>query len=180
MVKRAYPPGPKKKRRGKGLSEYGRQLQEKQKLRHWYGLEERQFAKYVKAALATRRKDEDASAILIKSLESRLDNVVYRMAMASSRVQARQLVTHGHFLVNGRKVDVPSYAVKKNDVIKLSAKTLEEKSSEALVARFKKAQPPVWLVVDAEKVEAKVIGHSTFEQAAPPVEMSLIFGFYSK
>ncbi|MFH1451387.1 MAG: 30S ribosomal protein S4 [bacterium] len=180
MIKKAYPPGPKKKRRGRGLSEYGRQLKEKQKLRHWYGLEERQFARYIKAALATRKKEEDAATVLIKVLESRLDNTVFRMGLASSRVQARQLVTHGHFSINGRKVDIPSYLVKKGDIIKFSPQTLQKESSAALLARIKKAQPPVWLVLDVEKAEAKVVGQSTFELAAPPVDMALIFGFYSK
>jgi len=112
MVKRPYPPGMKAKKVKRTVTEYGKELREKQKLKKWYILREKQFSKYVEEVLEKRGKTGDAGVLLIKKLETRLDNVVFRMGFASSRVQARQFVSHGHFLVNGKLIDVPSYHVK--------------------------------------------------------------------
>ena len=122
MVKRPYAPGLKGKRRKRAPSEYAKELREKQKLKIWYGLGERQFKRYVKEILEKSRKrkeseSEDASITFIKRLESRLDNVAFRLGIVSSRALARQLVSHGYFKVNNRFVDIPSYRVKKGDVI---------------------------------------------------------------
>jgi len=162
-------------------SEYGRQLLEKQKLKEEYGLREKQFKRYVKEVLKERGHVEDAGAELVKRLESRLDNVVWRLGFARSRRHARQLVSHGHFLVNGRKVNIPSYRVKKGDVV--SVKEQKKKKTffkEALIA-LKKVEVPSWLKLDREKAEGKVVGEPTPEDAGvSTTEISSIFEFYSR
>jgi small subunit ribosomal protein S4 len=162
------------------LSEYGKELREKQKLKAWYNLEERQFKKYVKEVLEKRGRVEDAGALLIKKLESRLDNVIFRLGFAASRSQARQLVSHGFFLVNNRRVDVPSFQVKKGDQIKISPTKLKKGIFQNLELTLKKHQPPSWLKLDPKKFEAQVIGEPSVEEAAPPAELSSIFEFYSR
>ena len=112
MVKRPYPPGQKRKRRKGSPSEYAIQLGEKQKLKIWYNLAERQFKNYIKKVLEKRARIEDAASELIRILESRLDNVVFRLGFTPSRAQSRQLVSHGFFLVNGKPINIPSYSLK--------------------------------------------------------------------
>jgi small subunit ribosomal protein S4 len=181
MIKRAYPPGQRGKRRKVGgISEYGKELQEKQKLKKWYNLDERQFKKYVKEVLAFRGKVEDATSLLIEKLEMRLDNVVFRLGLASSRSQARQLVSHGHFLVNGKRVNIPSFQVKKGDKISLHPRFLKSKFFKDLQPKLKRQRPPSWLVFNLEKLEAEVKGLPTIEEAAPPAEISSIFEYYSR
>lgn len=180
MVKRPYPPGPKRKRRVRESSEYGKELREKQKLKNWYNLRERQFRKYVREVLKKRGKTEDAPTILIKILESRLDNVVLKLGFGSSRAKARQLVSHGHFLVNNKSVDIPSYQVKKGNVISLKANSRKKNNFQNLPILLKKYSPPSWLSLNSEKLEGKVIGEPGLEEAALPAEISSIFEFYSK
>jgi len=180
MTRKPYPPGAKKKRKGRSLSEYGKELKEKQKLRNWYGLEEKQFKKYVKEVLEKRGGTEDAGALLIKKLESRLDNVVFKLGFSSSRSHAKQSVSHGHFLVNSRKVDIPSYSLKKGDVVALSQKSQKKASYQNLPNILKKYAPPSWLQLDAEKMEGKIIGEPSLAEVSPPAEISVIFEFYSR
>ena len=180
MVKRAYAPGPKKKRRSKGLSEYGKEQKEKQKLKRWYNLDERQFSRYVKEVLKGHKKTEDAETALIKILESRLDNVVFRLGFASSRPQARQMVSHGHFLVNERRTNIPGYFLKKDDKVRVLPSFLKKAVFSNLATDLKKRQPPSWLSIDINQLEAKVVASPSLEEAAPPVDISLVFGFYSK
>lgn len=180
MVKRPYPPGPRKKRPTRGSSEYGKELREKQKLKNWYNLRERQFRKYVKEVLEKRGKTEDAPTILIKILESRLDNVVFKLGFSSSRAKAKQLVSHGHFLINGKSVDIPSYHVKKGDIISLKTNSRRKNNFQNLSTLLKKYRPPSWISLDSEKLEGKVIGEPSLEEATPPAEISSIFEFYSK
>jgi len=181
MVKKAYPPGlRRRKRRVRGFSEYGKELNEKQKLKNWYNLKERQFRKYVKGVLQKRGKVEDETLLLIKTLESRLDNVVFRLGFAKSRPQAKQLVSHGHFLVNGKSIDAPSYPVKKGDIITLKPQKVKKNIFQNLKNLLKKYKPPAWLELNVEKLEGKVIGEPSLEEAAPPVEISAIFEFYSR
>lgn len=179
IIKRPYPPGIKKKRRGGGLSEYGKELREKQKLRFWYGLEEKQMKNYVKDILAKRGK-EDAELALINKLESRLDNVIFRLGFASSRAQARQLVNHGFFAVNNKKTNYPSYQVKKGDVISINPSSQKKNIFKDLKIKIKKYKTPSWITLDAEKLEGKIAGKPTLEEAAPPAEISAIFEFYSR
>ncbi len=180
MVRRPYPPGVKGKRRKGPLSEYGKELQEKQKLKNWYNLRERQFKNYVKEVLNKGEKGKNMEDLLIEKLESRLDNVVFRIGFASSRNQARQLVSHGHFLVNNKKVNIPSYQVKKGDRISLNPKAKEREIFRNISIILKKQKVPSWLKIDVDKLEAEVKGFPTFEEAAPPVEISSIFEFYSR
>ena len=180
MLRRPYPPGQKGKRRPTPLSEYGKQLREIQKLKSWYNLRERQFKKYVKEVLAKRGKVEDLGEILIRLLEKRLDNVIFRLGFASSRAQARQLVNHAHFLVNGRSVDIPSYQVRKGDVISIKPQKMKKANFQNLKNLLKKHTPPSWLQLDVEKLEGKVIGEPTLQEAAPPAEISSIFEYYSR
>jgi len=180
MVRRPYPPGQKGKRRPTPLSEYGKQLREIQKLKSWYNLRERQFKKYVKEVLAKRGKVEDLGEILIRLLEKRLDNVIFRLGFATSRAQARQLVNHGHFLVNKRSVNIPSYQVRKGDVISIKPQKVKRANFQNLKNLLKKHNLPSWLRLDLEKLEGKVIGEPTLEEAAPPVEISSIFEYYSR
>ena len=180
LLRKPYPPGPKRKGRFKQLSEYGKELQEKQKLKNWYNLRERQFAKYVKDILKRRGKVEDASSTLIQRLESRFDNVVFRLGFASSRVQARQFVSHGHFLINGKVVSKPSFQLKKGDRVAVKPLSLKKKNIEKVVPSLKKYQPPAWLKLNPETLEAEVAGVPNLTEAAPPAELSTIFEFYSR
>ena len=180
MVKKPYPPGQKRKRRPTPLSEYGKELREKQKLKNWYNLGERQFKNYVKKVLTKRQKVEDPATLLIKSLETRLDNVIFRLGFVNSRALAKQLVSHGHFLVNGKSIDTPSYLVKKGDIISIKPSKIKKVIFQNLKNLLKKYKPPSWLELNINKLEGKVIGEPSLEEAAPPVEISSIFEFYSR
>ena len=180
MVRKAYPPGLRGKRRIKALSEYGKELREKQKLKNWYNLKERQFRKYVKEVLEKRGRVKDTAVSLVKTLESRLDNVIFRLGFANSRVQAKQFISHGHFLVNGKSIDTPSYQLKKGDIVALKPQKIKKTIFQNLKNLLKKHKTPSWLELDAEKLEGKVIGEPTIEEVAPPVEISAIFEFYSR
>jgi len=184
MIKKAYPPGLIKKKRGRPLSEYGKELREKQKLRNWYGLRERQFSKYAKDVLDRTRRassaDENPAELLIRKLETRLDNIVFRLGFSVNRTQARQMVSHGEFLVNNKKVDIPSFSVKKGDKISFSPKFQKKEIFKRLDVSLKKYETPKWLKLDKKKVEGEVIGLPTLVEASPPAEISSIFEFYSR
>ena len=180
MVKRPYPPGQKRKRKKGAPSEYGKELREKQKLKNWYHLRERQFKNYVKEVLEKKGKIENADEVLIKNLESRLDNVVLRLGFTTSRAQARQLVSHGYFLVNGKPTNIPSRRLKKGDVVSLKPQKEKKNIFKNLKNLLKKNKPPKWLQLDVEKLEGKVIGEPSLEEVAPPVEIPVIFEFYSR
>lgn len=180
MIKRAYPPGQKRKKRPTPPSEYGKALREKQKLKNWYNLKERQFKNYVKKILKRRGRVKNTSSLLIKILESRLDNVVFRLGFANSRTQAQQLVSYSHFLVNGKSINIPSYLVKKGDIVTLKPQKAKKTIFQNLKNLLKKYKTSSWLVLDAEKLEGKIVGEPSLEEAAPPVEISAIFEFYSR
>lgn len=180
MIKRPYVPGPKKKRRFSSVSEYAKELKEKQKLKNWYNLSEKQFSNYVKKILAKKGGVENASVLLIQNLESRLDNVVFRLGFALSRSQAKQLVSHGHFLVNGKPTDVPSYRLKKGDVVSIKPTKTKKSIFQNVKNLLKKTKVPVWLHLDVEKAEGKIINDPTLEESETPVEVSAIFEFYSR
>ena len=151
--RRPYAPGMHGQQRKK-LSEYGIQLREKQKAKRFYGVLESQFRKYYEMAI---RKKGITGEILLQILESRLDNVVYRLGFGTSRDEARQLVTHGHFLVNGRRVNIPSYLVKEGDVIEVAEKSRKlERFKEILDITGGKVVPK-WLEVDLENMKGRVI-----------------------
>ena len=180
FVKRAFAPGPQKKRRGGAPSEYKKSLVEKQTLKKQYGLSEKQFKRYVTETLTRMDKVDDVSAELIRKLETRLDNVIFRLGFGKTRAQARQMVSHGYFKVNGKAVNIPSYKVEKDDIIAVKenkkAKTIFKNIAEDL----KRKETPVWLSIDKAKLEAKVTGEPSLEEVKPPVEISLIFEFYSR
>ncbi len=180
MIKKPYPPGQKGKRKPSPLSEYGKELREKQILKNWYNLKEKQFRKYVKEILRRRHRAEDVADFLIKKLESRLDNVVFRLGFVSSRAQARQLISHGHFLVNDKKINIPAYQLKKGDKITISDMARKKTIFQNLSTLIKKRKPPSWLQLNVEKLEGKMIGQPSLEEAMPPVEISSIFEFYSR
>lgn len=173
LIKKPYPPGLKKKRRAAALSEYGKELREKQKLRNWYNLKESQFRKYV--------KENPSPSLLIQKLESRFDNVILRLGFAGSRAQARQFVFHGHFLINGKPVNIPSYQLKKGDKITVRPASQKKKIFSNLTPLLKKHQTiPTWLKLNAEKLAGEVTGIPTLEEAIPPAEISTIFEYYSR
>ncbi len=168
-----------RKRRPTPLTEYGRMLREKQELKAIYGLRETQFKRYVREVLKRRGK-EDIANLLIQNLESRLDNVVFRLGFAKTRAQARQMVSHGHFLVNDRRVTVPSLQVKLGDKISIRPGSRNKEIFKDLQERLKKHQEPKWLSLDKEKLEAKVLSKPTLAEANLAVQIPLIFEFYSK
>lgn len=176
LERRPYPPGQHGQKRAK-KTEYGLLLREKQKLRRIYGVLESQFRRYF--AEAERRKGVTGEILLVL-LERRLDNVVYRMGFANSRNQARQLVRHGHVIVNGRKVNIPSYQVKVGDVIKIKEKSREIPFLKEALEGIARRGIPSWLEVDAERLEGRIKAMPTREEIAIPVQEQLIVEFYSK
>ena len=178
ILRKPYPPGNKSKSR-RGSSEYGKQLKEKQKLKNWYNLREGQFKKYVQEVLDKRGQVQDAGALLMKKLVSRLDSVVFRLGFANSRAKARQLVNHGHFLINGKKIDIPSYQVRIGDKITLREASKKKPGFENVITAMKKQTFPPWVEFDAQKLEAKVISEP-LEESEIPAEISTIFEFYSR
>lgn len=174
--RRAYAPGQHGQSRKK-VSEYGLQLRAKQQARRYYGIQEGQFHKYF---LMAERKQGMTGENLLRICESRLDNVVYLLGWANSRAEARQLVTHGHYLVNGKKVDIPSYLLKEGDSLAIKAKSKESDKFVTVLENNQSRPVPKWLDVDREKAEGKVLNLPEREQIEVPVEEHLIVEFYSK
>ncbi|MFZ5897653.1 MAG: 30S ribosomal protein S4 [Bacillota bacterium] len=175
--RRPTPPGAKAHGRRAKATEYGIQLREKQKVRRIYGVLETQFRNYFAKA---ERQPGITGDNLLRLLERRLDNVVYRLNLAGSRFEARQLVRHGHFLVNGRKVDIPSYLVKANDVITVRERSKSSPRIQELLERAAENTPPAWLEYDAAKAQGRVVALPTREQIDIPVKESLIVELYSR
>lgn len=176
VERRNYAPGQHGQGRSK-ISDYGLQLREKQKLRKMYGILERQFRGYFK--MAERQKGVTGENLL-QILERRLDNIVYRMGFASSRNLARQLVTHRHFKVNGRNVNIPSYLLKVGDAVEIKKK--ERKIPQVLesIARMEGKGLPPWLEFDREKLRGRLINLPTKEDIALPIQEQLVVELYSK
>jgi len=177
LEKRPYPPGEHGRARRLRIIGYGLQLREKQKVRRIYGVLERQFRIYFKKA---ERKRGITGENLLSLLERRLDNVVFRLGFASSRPQARQMVRHGHIEVNGKKVDIPSYLVKKGDTIAVREKS---KKLEAITQAMQLTQNrpiPKWLEVDYDNLVGKVVEYPSREDIDFPVQEQLIVELYSK
>ncbi|SES89277.1 30S ribosomal protein S4 [Anaerobranca gottschalkii] len=174
--RRNYAPGQHGQNRKK-LSEYGVQLREKQKLRRIYGVAEKQFRNYFKEA---NRRQGVTGENLLQILESRLDNVVFRLGFATSRTEARQLVTHGHFTVNGKKVDIPSYLTKPGDVIEVKEKSKESPKFKDL-REFAATQNLVpWLERDVEALRGRVLAVPSRDEIDVPVAEHLIVELYSR
>ncbi|NLZ74811.1 30S ribosomal protein S4 [Candidatus Falkowbacteria bacterium] len=177
LVKRNYVPGFHGPKGRKRLSGYGEQLQEKQKAKKYYGLLEKQFRlTYQKAAA----KKGDAGKNFLKLLEMRLDNVIYRLGLASSRSQARQMVTHGHFSINGRKASIPSLIVKEGQVIKVKKSSQNSRFFKEIGEKIKKAERPSWLNFDYKELSAKVLHEPQDADLPQNINVSMIIEYYSK
>lgn len=177
IEKRNYPPGEHGQRRRVKLTDYGLQLREKQKMKRIYGLLERQFRNYFHMA---ERQKGITGEILLRLLERRLDNVVYRLSLSTSRAEARQLVRHGHFLVNDRRVDIPSYLVRTGDHIQVSQKSRELLAITAALEGAKKRGLPSWLELDSGAMRGLVRGLPAREDIVIPVQEQLVVALYSK
>ena len=177
IEKRNLPPGQHGKARKAKLLGYGLQLREKQKVKRIYGVLEDQFRLYFERA---ERQRGITGEMLLQLLERRLDNVIYRLGLATSRPQARQLVRHGHFLVNGRKVDVPSYSIRAGDAITVRATSAKHAAIQHAMEEVKGRGIPQWLEFDGEKVAGRVTSLPTREQINLPVQEQLIVELYSK
>lgn len=175
-LRRPYPPGVHgPKARFSSFSEFGLQLREKQKFKLTYGLDERNLRRLFKKA---QKETGSIAAKLIQLLESRLDNVVFRLGFAGSRGVARQIVSHGHIMVNGKKVRSPGYEVKKGDVITIRPQSLNKLIFAGLTENLKKYEPPSWLHLDKEKLEGKVL--SLPKEVEVPFEVNLLVESFSK
>jgi small subunit ribosomal protein S4 len=174
--RRAYAPGQHGQERKK-LSEHGLQLREKQKARRYYGVLESQFRKYYEMAV---KKKGVTGENLLQILESRFDNVIYRLGWGASRVEARQLVRHGHFTINGKKVNIPSYLVKEGDVIAIKEKSRNLPKIKSILEKGEGKVIPKWLDLNSDTLEARVIGLADREDIDIPIEEHLIVEFYSK
>lgn len=176
VERRAYAPGMHGNARNKKMSEYGMQLREKQKAKRYYGVLESQFRSYFEIANA---KTGMTGENLLSILESRLDNVAYRLGFAMSRAEARQLVGHGHFTINGKKVDIPSYLVKPGEVIELKEDSRSNDKFKGCLEANASRVIPKWLEIDKNHV-AKVIAEPAREDIDLPIQEHLIVELYSK
>ena len=173
---RSYAPGQHGQGRKKS-SEYGLQLRAKQRARRFYGVAEHQFRHYFEMAV---KKQGVTGTNLLRILESRLDNVVYRAGYASSRAEARQLVGHGHFEVNGSRVDIASYLLKAGDVVTICEKSRESAKIKEVVEANAARPVPQWIDINRDALEAKVVALPERDQIDAPVEEQLIVEFYSR
>jgi small subunit ribosomal protein S4 len=176
VEKRPYPPGMAGKKRPRD-SEYRVQLREKQRCKRMYGLLEKQFRGYYTIASAQKGITGEN---LLRLLESRLDNVVYRLGFAKSRDEARQVVRHGHITVNGRRVDIPSYRVRPGELVAVAAKSKDLLVIKTALIASEKIEIPGWLEVDIEKLQGKVLSLPSRDQIDAPVREQLIVELYSK
>jgi small subunit ribosomal protein S4 len=174
LERRASVPGQHGQSRRK-LSNYGLQLREKQKAKRFYGLQEAQFYRYYEKAV---KKAGITGENMLIMLESRLDNAVFRMGFASSRKEARQLVMHGHFTLNGKKVDIPSLQVKAGDVVAVKAKSADSPKFREI--KEMTISTPAWLTIDTAKLEGKVLQLPSRDMIDTPVAEHLIVELYSK
>lgn len=176
MVAHGNPPGMHGGKRPGKKSEYGQQLAEKQKAKRTYGMREKQF----RLLFARAGRQGDAGEHLLKMLETRLDNTIFRLGLAVSRPQARQMVSHGMFTINGKKVNIPSYQVKAGEVIGIKKNKLHKKTFANLADRVKKVEIPGWLYFKAEDLEAKVLHAPTADDVDKSINIQSIVEFYSK
>lgn len=177
--KRSYPPGMhgRRARFRRKTSDFGTQLREKQKARRMYGVLERQFRRYFKDA---EQRKGVTGANLLQILESRLDNVVHRLGFAGSRAQARQLVRHGHFDINGRKTDIPSYLVKPGDQVAVRSKSKDNAYFKNVAQEMEHRFVPQWLSVDINTLSGRVLALPTRQEIEAPLNEQLITEFYSR
>jgi small subunit ribosomal protein S4 len=177
IEKRNVPPGQHGRSRKAKMVGYGVQLREKQKVKRTYGVLESQFRRYFEAA---DRQKGVTGELLLQMLERRLDNVVYRLGFATSRAQARQLVRHGHFDVNGRKVDIPSFSVRSGDTVAIRTGSQKNPTIQHAMEEVKGRGIPEWLAFDGGALSGRVAQLPTREQINLPVQEQLIVELYSK
>jgi len=173
----AHPPGVHGIKGYPKLTEYGYQLREKQKAKRIYNLMEKQFKNYFQKA---RKKRGDTGKIFFQFLESRLDNIVYRLGFASSRREARQLVNHNHFLVNNKRVNIPSFQLRKGDIIKIRSRSLKLKPFVDLKEKLKDKEVPGWLSLDLKNLEGKIVDEPSFQEEPLEFDIRAIIEFYSR
>jgi small subunit ribosomal protein S4 len=177
IEKRNFQPGQHGKARKAKLAGYGLQLREKQRVKRIYGVLENQFRRYFEAA---ERQRGITGELLLQKLECRLDNVAYRLGFATSRSQARQLVRHGHFAVNGRKVDIPSFLVSEGDVLGVRERSQKNAFVLHAMEEVKGRGIPEWLALQAEQMSGRVVSLPSRAQINLPVQEQLIVELYSK
>ncbi len=178
VVKRNYPPGNIGTKKGKSrLTPYGIQLREKQKARFYYGITEKQMSNYFDKASRTLG---NSGEILMQLLETRLDNVVYRLGWASSHQTARQLVNHGHLTIDGKKVTIPSYRVKAGQSIGVRTASQAQKVFQQVIPALEKIQIPGWIHSEKKSFEGKVVGMPTLAEVNPLYDVRLITEYYSR
>lgn len=177
-VRRNYPPGMKRKKGGnRGLSEYGQLFREKQKIRYWYGLDDRTVEGYSKVAASHRGA---FSANFVDLVERRLDNAVFRLGFTEGRRIARQAVGHGHITVNGKSVTIPSYQLKKGDVVGIKTKSLASGHFANLELRLKRYEAPRWFSLDREKKEGKLIARPEVLEGEIGANFTAVKEFYAR
>ena len=172
MIRRPYRPGQHGQKRRRAISDYAKQLQEKQKVQIVYGLTNRQMRNLFRTHAGAPKK-------IVVALEKRLDRVVYLLGFAPSPRVARQLVSHGHIVVNGRKVNIPSYEVKKDNVVEIRSQSRNLKLFSEIAAQLKKHEPPKWLTLDKNKLQGTCVGEPS-EDAILTFDINLIGQFYMR
>lgn len=177
FLKKPYRPGQHGKARRRALSEFGAQLLEKQKVKFTYNISEKQLKKYFDAA---KRRKGITGNLMLSALERRLDNVIYRSGFAASRNISRQLANHGHFLINSKKVTVPSFQVVIGDIINIKLQSRPKQIFFNLIDRLKKHEAPSWLQIDKKNLEIKIKNNPENNDLPKNFNMNLIIAFYSK
>ena len=177
IIKKAYPPGLRRKKRRPTLSEYGSQLAEKQKLRRIYNISEKQLKNYFKESVKAKGV---ATEVLLSKLETRIDNVIFRLGWAESRPKARQIVTHGHILLNNRKVDIPSIGLKKGDVLQIKKASLNKPLFKGLEIKLKKYKTPSWLSLEKKEIKGTVLGLPLVDKMEVSVDLQMIVEYYNR
>jgi len=178
--KKPYPPGrtDSERKHRSVVTEYGKQLREKQKVKNTYGVMERQFSNYVAVALG--QKDTSPAQSLYEALEARLDNAVYRMGLASSRALARQMVSHGHITVNGRKVTIPSYRIRKGEKISVREGSRRAKLFTETQVKLGKHKAPTWLAIEPETFGGTIAGNPGSDKGELSFNLGSVVEFYSR
>jgi len=179
FLKKPSPPGIVSKKRRERISEYGRELKEAQKFKKMYGIQEKEFKRIVQGVLKKRGR-EDVSDLLIRDTEKKLSNIIFRTGISKSRRGAKQLISHGHFLLNGKEVNIPSIKVKKGDEIRIKEKSQKNSYFKSNLPLIKEDNIPSWFSFEKEKFSIKVVREPKIEEAGIKVDIPLILSFYSR
>jgi len=179
FVRKAYAPGKRdsERKHRSTVTEYGTQLREKQKVRNVYGLSEKQFSNYVRKVTSSKG---DPSTLLYEEMEMRLDNAVYRLGLAKSRAEGRQMVSHGHIVVNGKRLTVPSYRLKIGEMIKIRPGSMTNIPFMGITEKAGKGPVPAWLSYDQKKAEAVVMGKPILDKGASEFKLTSVIEYYSR